>query len=314
MKSALHDHPMKTTWDNLLHRAKLLQKLRAFFDQHNLIEVETPLLGREVVVDVHLDPIGVPLSGNSYFLQTSPELAMKRMLAAGCGDIYQITRSFRTGEQGQLHNPEFTIAEWYCLGQTPDEAMAMLSELVSHMLGVPAAKRLTYAEAFATFTKVDPHRASLQELAKIAQVPADNETRDDLLDRILVEQIEPNLGKSQPTILHDYPASQAALAKVRPGETPVAERFEIYVEGIELANGYHELLDADVLRQRNAQANEQRVATGRGELPEPKGLLAAMDAGLPACCGIALGFDRLVMLAVGAKSIAEVMSFTTGEV
>jgi lysyl-tRNA synthetase class 2 len=190
------------------------------------------------------------------------------------------------------------------------------NRLVSHLLNVPPATRLTYAEAFTTFAKVDPHRASLEELAKIAQVPIGDEppSRDELLDRILVELVEPNLGKSHPTILHDYPASQAALAQVRPGEVPVAERFEIYVEGIELANGYHELLDADVLRQRNAQANKQRVESGGSELPEPKGLLAAMDAGLPACCGVALGFDRLVMLSVGAKSIAEVMSFTTGEV
>jgi lysyl-tRNA synthetase class 2 len=301
-----------TTWDNLRRRAKLLQQVRAFFDQRALIEVETPLLCRETIVDTHLDPIRATLPTGSFFLQTSPELSMKRLLAAGCGDIYQITRSFRAGEQGRLHNSEFTIVEWYCLGQTPDQAMTMLSDLVSHMLGVPAAQRQSYANAFTTFAGIDPHAASLQELAKVAGVSLVGETsdRDECLDRILVEQVEPHLGVGRPTILYDYPASQAALAQVREGEVPVAERFEIYVEGIELANGYHELLDADILRQRNADANKQRAAAGRSELPEPQSLLAAMDAGLPACCGVALGFDRLVMLALGAKSISEVMSFT----
>ena len=240
---------------------------------------------------------------------------MKRLLAAGAKSIYQITRAFRGGEIGPLHNPEFTIVEWYRVGDDMTAGMELLSDLCSTLLGTPAAERLSYADAFQRFVAVNPHTASAAELAVAAQrlnvaAPAGlGSDRDGWLNVLLAQSVEPHLGQAAPTILYDYPVSQAALAKVRDNSPPVAERFELYVRGIELANGYHELLDAAELRRRNAAANEARKSDGKQPLPEESRLLKAMDAGLPSCTGVALGFDRLVMLAAGAKSLAEVMAF-----
>jgi lysyl-tRNA synthetase class 2 len=297
--------------DMLRRRPELLKQVRRFFDERDFLEVETPLLSRDTVVDRHLDPLPVTLFsdprrpdiGPRLWLQTSPEFAMKRLLAAFAGNesadpaplaIYQITKAFRGGEAGRLHNPEFTIIEWYRLGDDYEAGMQLLSDLAEALLGRGAAERLTYREAFQRHAGVDPLSDSFDDLKR---------------DLILTEQVEPHLGRERPVILHDYPASQSALARVRPGNPPVAERFELYVRGIELANGYHELLDPAVLRERNRINNELRSADGKYKLPEESKLLAAMDHGLPACCGCALGFDRLVMVAMGAKSIQEVMAF-----
>jgi lysyl-tRNA synthetase class 2 len=311
-------------WRNLRLRAAMLGRVRRFFDERGFLEVETPLLSRDTVVDRHLDPIRVllpddptqPDRGRPMWLQTSPELAMKRLLAAGGTALYQITRSFRAGESGARHNPEFTLVEWYRVGDSPAEAMDLLSELAEATLERGPAERLTYAEAFQRHVGVDPHHATVGELDATVQRyaiaapdgwPPDD--RDSRLHLLLAELVEPRLGRGRPTILHDYPVGQAALARVRPGETPVAERFELYAEGLELANGYHELLDADELRRRNREANAQRRADGKSPLPEESRLLDAMDHGLPDCCGVALGFDRLVMLAAGADHIDQVVAF-----
>jgi lysyl-tRNA synthetase class 2 len=241
---------------------------------------------------------------------------MKRLLADGGEAIYQVARVFRQDELGPLHNPEFTLVEWYRAGDDMERGMQLTSDLCDDVLQRGPAERMSYREAFQQYVGFDPHTADGQRLAATARAsgiepPASLplEDRDGWLDLLMVERIQPHLGIEQPVLLYDYPASQAALARVRPGDPPVAERFELYVAGIELANGYHELLDPAELRARNAQVNAQRQAEGKMVLPEQSRLLQAMEAGLPPAVGVALGFDRMVMLAAGAKTIAEVMAF-----
>lgn len=310
------DYHPTADWFHLERRAQLLRRLRQFFEQRGFLEVETPLLSADSVVDRHLDPLSVtlfadprePAVGRTLWLQTSPEFGMKRLMAAGARALFQVTRAFRGGERGRLHNPEFTIVEWYRRGDDYEAGMELLAELTCRMLGVADIERLSYGDAFLRYAGVDPHSADVAELAALAH-RTDCDDRDELLNLILAERVEPHLGATQPTILFDYPASQAALARVRDGDPPAAERFELYVRGIELANGYHELLDPAVLRRRNAANNQARVADGKYVLPEESRLLAAMDEGLPACSGVALGFDRLVLVALGAQSIDEVIAF-----
>jgi lysyl-tRNA synthetase class 2 len=308
---------------NLRRRAGLLRQTREFFDSRGFLEVETPLLSTDNVVDRHLDPIPVTLAddprlpeiGRQMWLQTSPEFGMKRLLAAGASAIYQITRAFRNAEIGPLHNPEFTMVEWYRVGDGMREGMQLLSDVCESLLGRGPAVLLSYADAFGRSLDIDPHTATISELQAagerhgISPPPGLGDDRDGWLDLLFVECVQGMLGRPRPTILFDYPTSQAALAKVRAGDPPIAERFELIVDGIELANGYHELLDAAVLRERIATANAQRAADHKPQLPPENRLLAAMESGLPPCTGVALGFDRLVMIAAGAKSLAEVMAF-----
>jgi elongation factor P--(R)-beta-lysine ligase len=310
------------SWKNLRLRAELLRRTREFFHQRGFLEVETPILSADTVVDRHLDPFHVEdaTAGTRkpFWLQTSPEFAMKRLLAAGGQAIYQITRAFRRDEQGPLHNAEFTMVEWYRTRDAAAEGMRLLSDLSEELLGRGPAELLSYGEAFQRHTGVDPHAATAAELIDAVRVlkvtaPASMspDDRDGWLDLLLAERVQPHLGVSRPVIVYDYPATQAALAQVRTdeGRPPVAERFELYASGIELANGYHELVDPAVLRRRNATANAQRVADGRQPLPEESRLLEAMDAGLPPATGVALGFDRCVMLAAGASRLEEVIAF-----
>jgi lysyl-tRNA synthetase class 2 len=310
-------------WDVLRLRDALLRKVRAFFHGRRFLEVETPVMSHDVVVDRHLDPFQTtlardfrrPQEGDKLWLQTSPEFGMKRLMAAGGEAIFQVTRAFRNGERGSLHNPEFTMVEWYRRGDGYSGGMKLLSDLGEALLGRGPAERITYAAAFEKHVGVNPHTASVDELRHTAEAqglqppPGLESDRDGWLNLLLAECVERHLGRGKSAILFDYPASQAALACVRNDVNPVAERFELYVEGIELANGYHELLDAAALRERNRRANQQRVADGKPALPEDSRLLAAMEAGLPMCCGCALGFDRVVMLAAGAKSLDEVIAF-----
>jgi len=284
-----------------------------------MLEVETPILSADTVVDRHLDPFVIGSGregGQPCFLQTSPEFAMKRLLAAGGPSIYQVARVFRQEELGPLHNPEFTMVEWYRLGDGLAEGMQFLSDLAETLLGRGAAERLSYAEAFDRHVGVDPHRTTTAELIAAARrlevlspESLDREDRDGWLDLLLAERVQPHLGCTVPAIVYDYPASQSALARVRPGDPPLAERFELYVSGIELANGYHELADAQELRGRIAATNAQRLCDGKSPLPAESRLLAAMEAGLPAMSGVALGFDRLVMLAAGARTLSDVIAF-----
>ena len=302
----------------LARRAELLRTIRHFFDSRDFLEVDTPILSADTVVDRHLEPFTVDVSGSTFFLQTSPEFAMKRLLAAGMKAIYQITHVFRQAERGQRHNPEFMMLEWYRVGDTYQSGMDLLAELAEATLDRGPAERLTYAEAFERHVSINPHTADADCLLraidqqKIDAAGFDPADRDGLLDLLLTHRIEPHLGVSRPTILYDYPASQSALAKIRddgPGNPPVAERFELYVDSLELANGYHELTDPAELRRRNAAVNDQRAADGHARLPEESRLLAAMDAGLPESVGVALGFDRLLMAITGATQIDHVLPF-----
>ncbi|NLF67465.1 MAG: EF-P lysine aminoacylase GenX [Candidatus Anammoximicrobium sp.] len=309
---------------NLKLRARLARRVREFFDGRGFLEVETPVLSADTVVDRHLDPLRVtlfddprePATGRTLWLQTSPEFGMKRLLAAGATAIYQIARVFRGGERGAWHNPEFTLVEWYRVGDGMREGIQLLAELAEHLLGMGTTERISYRQALLTYAEVDPLAASGLELAEVARrrglaSPPDFDVadRDAWLDLLLVECVQPHLGQTRPTIVYDYPASQAALAQVRDEDPPVAERFELFVRGVELANGYHELLDPDVLRARNAGSNQLRRADGKYPLPEDSRLLAAMQRGLPPSAGAALGFDRLVMLAAGTLDIAQVLAF-----
>lgn len=313
----------------LRRRAEMLARLRAFFAERGFLEVETPLLDDEVIPELHIEPFALgdcPLSSalgastQPWFLQASPELHMKRLLGEGLSAIFQVTRSFRRGERGALHNPEFTIVEWYRTGDDLDAGVKLLDEFCQHIAHAAPAVRTTYGEAFQQHAGVNPHAASCDELAAAASrldvvVPdaLDRANRDEWLNLLLATIIEPKLGASGPEILLDYPASQAALATtvVRPDGIEVAERFELYWRGVELANGYHELTDAGVLRGRLEHVNAARFADNRPALPLPERLLGAMEQpGLPSCAGCALGFDRLVMLACGATTIDEVMTFS----
>jgi lysyl-tRNA synthetase class 2 len=302
----------------VLHeRSALLRKLREFFHARNFVEVETPLVAAEVIPELHIEPLR---TATGQFLQASPELQMKRLLAAGAGDMFQITRSFRAGERGQWHNGEFTLVEWYRRGDGLQAGMGLLDEMIQEVLAAPPAARTTYADAFGRHVGVDPHAATADQLAAAATaadvaVPSDfdRRDRDQWLNLLLALRVEPQLGRDRPEIIYHYPASQASLAKVITAAdgTRVAERFELYWRGVELANGFHELADAAELRRRFEAVNQARTADGRDALPMPERLLAAMEHGLPDCTGCALGFDRLLMLATGAASIDEVIAFPT---
>ncbi len=318
------DFQPTASWSNLQRRAQLLRRIRQFFDDRGFLEVETPLLSADTVIDRHIDPLSVivpddprtPNEGRRMWLQTSPEFAMKRLLAAGGEAIYQITRAFRAGESGALHNPEFTMVEWYRVGDTMQDGMQLLNELAEAIFERGTAERLSYREAFERHAGFNPLTANTRDIWRAAQQSCTSAPeefaafdRDGWLNLVLADCVEPHLGRERPTILYDYPPSQAALAIVRNEDSPVAERFELYVDGIELANGYHELCDADELLDRFKRTNEQRIADGKPPLPTDSRLLAAMRNGLPSCTGVALGFDRVVMLVAGAQSIAEVLPF-----
>jgi elongation factor P--(R)-beta-lysine ligase len=299
----------------LQQRAMLLQKLRKFFDERGFFEVETPLLANEIIPELHIEPIR---AGNKEFLQASPELHMKRLMAAGATAIYQVTRSFRADERGPLHNQEFTIVEWYRVGDNMQSGIDLLDELAQSLLATPPARRTSYAEVFQRALQLNPHTATIDELATAAvrakiAVPTGmhSDDRDEWLNLLLAAHLESQLGCDQPEIVYHYPASQASLAKLNMTDSgyKVAERFELYYRGIELANGFHELADAPELGHRFETVNAARVANGRSALPLPESLLAALDHGLPPCTGCALGFDRLVMLATGAESIDDIIAF-----
>jgi len=282
----------------LRFRANWLHRVRQFFDQRDFLEVQTPLLSSDTVVDRYIEPLSVPVTlpgGNrqTWYLQTSPEFAMKRLLARGAQAIYQITPAFRSGERGNQHNIEFTMLEWYRVGDDYQAGMDLLDQFAIELLQRPPARRMTYAAVFKAFAGIDPFASGLS-----------HETANELM----AERVEPALRELDSVIVYDWPADQAALANIRTeGDVPVAERFELYVQGLELANGYHELTDAQELRKRNHQTNLLREQDGKRSLPAGSRLLAAMEQGLPPCCGVALGFDRLLMLAGGYDRICQVM-------
>jgi lysyl-tRNA synthetase class 2 len=298
--------------------------VRAFFANRGVLEVETPVLSRAAATDPHLRsiptiPIDVPGGAQTLYLHTSPEFPMKRLLAEGAGSIYQICHVFRAGESGSRHNPEFTLLEWYRPGFDHHALMREVADLVLEVLAGHVAlgpiEKLTYGEAFQRFAGIDPHRATGAELANlagergidVAGVAVDEV--DTWRDLILTHLVEPHLGDGRLTLLFDYPASQAALACIRPGDPPLASRFELYLAGIELANGFHELVDAGEQRARFQRDNAERERLRLPTVPIDERLLDALTHGLPACAGVALGIDRLVMLAAGARSLRDVIAF-----
>jgi len=304
-------------------RAALMRKVRDFFHARDVLEVDTPVLCAGAATDPQLQSLCLTLSGQQLYLQTSPEFAMKRLLASGSGAIFQLGKVFRADEVGRQHNPEFTLLEWYRPGLDEWQLMREMDELLTQCLpdrlpDRPTTSRtVSYTKLFADVLEVDVHGSSTEELADVARrhvnVGAMNCTRDEWLQLLFTHCLEPTL--SGITFVTDFPASQAALARIRRDEHGhlVARRFEVYVDGMELANGYYELTDAAEQRSRFEADNRQREALGRVTLPLDERLLAALTHGLPACAGVALGFDRLVMLAAGASSLAEVMPFTTGD-
>ena len=309
----------------LARRAALLARAREFFAGRGVLEVETPVLVGAAVTDVHIHSARVELEPGArpLHLVTSPEYAMKRLLAAGCGDIYQIAHVVRAGERSRLHNPEFTLVEWYRLGFTLDALMSEVDALARELLGAAAAsrssERITYRNAFLRELKLDPLTARVAELERAAScrgfvAPRTGSleaqgARDVLLDFLMGAVVGPALGLGALTFVHHYPASQAALAELDADDPRVALRFELYCDGIELANGFRELASSTEQRARFEHDRRERARAG---LPVPaidERLLGALDAGLPACSGVALGFDRLLMIALGARHIDEVLAF-----
>ncbi|RMH22290.1 MAG: EF-P lysine aminoacylase GenX [Acidobacteria bacterium] len=300
--------------ENLRRRAALIARIRLFFAARGVLEVETPLLAAAAVTDLHLASFELDAGGERRYLQTSPEFAMKRLLAAGSGPIYQLGKAFRDGEVGRLHNPEFTLLEWYRPGFDHHALMDEVDAFLGEILGLPPAERIPYGELFERHLGIDPHRAGAAELRRCVRrrdldVEGLAEERDPWLDVLLSHVLEPRLGRGRPTFVYDYPASQAALARLRDGDPPVAERFEVYVEGIELANGYHELVDAAEQRRRFAADLARRRERGLPAVAMDERLLAALDHGLPPCAGVALGVDRLALLATGGDALADVVAF-----
>ena len=304
-------------------RARMRKRIRAFFDAQAVMEVETPILARTGVTDPHIDSLQSHWSDYSgpVYLQTSPEYAMKRLLAAGSGPIYQLSRVFRYGERGRQHHPEFTMLEWYRPGYDHHRLMLELDDLVSKCLSehiqLEQSVFWSYREAWQQTIGIDPLLSDVQALKDFVKqqgidVSGLDDDKDEWLQLIMTHCVEPALAKDTPIYIYDFPASQAALAKIRDDDPPVAERFELYINGMELANGFHELTDADEQRRRFEADNVKRQAMGKDVIPVDEKLLSALPA-MPECAGVAVGVDRLVMVAVGASCIDEVLSFVVDE-
>lgn len=309
---------------NLKQRADILAKIRVFFAERNVLEVETPLLSHASVTDINLQSFATEYFANpennhpqTFYLQTSPEFAMKRLLAAGSGSIYQICKAFRNhGESGRLHNPEFSLLEWYRVGFDHLQLMNEVDQLLQFILQTKPAEKLTYADIFWRYIDINPHTATASELKNCALHLGLSELNhfdfsdaDSWLQLLMTHYIEPQLGRDQPTFVYDFPATQAALAKIRKDNQPVAERFEVYVNGVELANGFHELTDAKEQLARFEKDLVERKKLNYRSVPIDQLFLDALDYGLPNCAGVALGIDRLMMLAAKTNHIADVISF-----
>jgi lysyl-tRNA synthetase class 2 len=310
--------------DVLKLRAHMLTRIREFFRRHSVLEVDTPALSTAGATDPHLHSFTVCTAFHDdraapRYLHTSPEFAMKRLLAAGSGSIFQICKVFRDAEIGRLHNPEFTMVEWYRVGlgyhQLMDEVAALVGEALEGFRRLAATEKLTYREAFLRACGFDPHDATAEEiidLARVHGIVATGLPTDDpngWRDLLLTQLVEPGLGNGRLTFLYDFPAAAAALARIRLGKPPVAERFELYLDGIELANGFQELTDPQEQRERFEQDAQARRRQGLPAVPIDNRLIAALVHGLPACSGVALGFDRLVMSAARAASVDETLAF-----
>jgi len=314
---------MSTEWQSAVSfatleaRAKLLQTIRDFMAHRDIMEVETPVLGNTGVNDPAIRSLVTQFSHpadsrqHTLYLQTSPEYAMKRLLAAGTGPVYQVSRVFRDGEMGRLHNPEFTLLEWYRPGFDHYALMEELEELMAQ-LGWQAADRYEYRDLFLEYVGIDSLTATvpaLQREARAAGLHNASPERSLLLDYLFSYRVVPQLGLERPAFVIHYPACQGALARLKPDDLAVAERFEFFINGIEIANGFHELTDAGEQRQRITDEIERRRRYNDNILPIDERLLAALEAGLPDCAGVAVGVDRLLMCLLQLDSLEQVLAF-----
>lgn len=304
---------------NLLARAKIIAEIRRFFTERGLLEVETPVLSEFGVTDVHLatfhTEFNAPFATHNkpLWLITSPEYHMKRLLAAGSGPIFQLCRVFRNEEAGKKHNPEFTMLEWYRPYFDMYRLINEVDDLLQQVLDCPPAESLSYQFVFQQYVGLDPLSATMEELIAKAQeygfYGQKNELRDTLLQFLFSQVVEPHIGLQRPVAVYHFPASQAALAQVSSEDHRVAERFEFYYKGVELANGFNELTDGKEQQRRFEQDNLLRKELGLAEQKIDVRLIAALEAGMPNCSGVALGVDRLLMIALNVQSINEVMAF-----
>ncbi len=305
----------------LRQRARVNALVRQFFADRGVLEVETPILSAAGNTEPNIDSFHTDFSGHSdagarrRWLRTSPEYPLKRLLSAGVGDCYELGRVFRNGEAGGRHNPEFTMLEWYRVGWDHHRLVDETVELVRAVLATEGRSAdvqvLTYRELFQQSVGVDPFADSDEALrAPLADIHIDGTglVRDDWLDLLMTHRIQPGFPADRITVVHDWPATQAALARVRPGELPLAERFELYLGSVELANGYHELNDAAEQRQRFERDHQVRRKRGAVLPPIDEALLAALPA-MPDCAGVAVGIDRLLMALNGTPRIADVLAF-----
>ncbi len=305
-------------------RARVRRTIRGFFDARGFLEVDTPVLGAEVLPEAHIEPIETQLAnGQVRWLQASPELLMKRLLAVGAGAIYQFASAFRDGERGAWHDIEFQLLEWYAPGTSTDDAAALIEQLCAAVLGTHGLDRIDCSVAFLAHAGVDPlaampadwlaavSRAGVPMPAGLADQPP-AEVCDRCFELLLAEVVQPQLGHAEPVLLEAWPVSQAAFARVDPARPATARRFELFVRGVELANGWEEETSRDELAQRIATANAIRRAEGRAVLPRPERFLEAHGSEMPPGVGVALGFDRLVMLAAHADSIDDIRPFPDG--
>ncbi|WP_062260477.1 EF-P lysine aminoacylase EpmA [Endozoicomonas arenosclerae] len=310
----------------LKQRADLFGRIRQYFDEQNVMEVDTPMLSASATVDLHIDSFVttfLPIGGGkeqSCYLHTSPEFPMKRLLAAGSGDIYSLGRVFRNGEAGGRHNPEFTMLEYYRVGMNQHQLMDDMSELLSSVADFKELARVSYGHLFQEYFGINPHLASDEELARLVREKVDSSLdgleRNDCLDLLFSNEIEPGLGKSDSKQLngvyvYDYPASMAALARLHTNEggEQVAARFELFINGVELANGYHELTNAQEQHSRFQAEQDKRRELGRPVYPYDQRLVEGLKSGMPDCAGVAMGLDRLLMLMLDKKKIADVIAF-----
>ena len=305
--------------ENLLKRAEIMRQIRQFFTDRGVLEVETPVLSEFSVTDIHLSTFSTQFlapfasEAKTLHLMTSPAYHMKRLLAAGSGAIFQLCKVFRNEEAGHRHNPEFTMLEWYRPYFDMYRLINEVDDLLQQILDCPPAESFSYQFVFQTHVGIDPLSATKAQLVEKARKHGlqceDDEMRDTLLQFLFSEVVEPNIGKTCPIAVYHFPSTQAALAQVSSEDHRVAERFEFYYQGLELANGFHELSDAQEQMRRFNADNLEREKMGLPQQQLDSRFLAALNAGLPNCSGVALGVDRLIMLALGAKSIEEVISF-----
>lgn len=305
------------SFDVMRKRAQLLAQIRSFMQARDILEVDTPVLDSAANPDPAIDSLTSivrfpdAVTGRTCYLHTSPEFAMKRLLAAGSGPIYQICKVFRDHECGRLHQPEFTLLEWYRPGFNHHELMDEIGALLVALQFKPPDKT-SYADAFLHTTGLDPHGAGLTELSNRAAglgLDSGGGDRSLLLDLIFSHQVAPHLGTAGPQFIYDYPACQAALARIRNGQPAVAERFELFINGIEIANGFNELCDISEQYSRFMKDHERRRIRGQPELPVDRRLLAALAHGLPSCAGVALGLDRLLLVLTRSRYLADVLSY-----